>query len=145
MSITAGDLLKIKGYDVLSITPDSSVYEALQLLAKNNVGALLVIQSGTLEGIFSERDYARKLVLKGKFSKNTEVREVMTGNVVTIKPEDNIEYCMGLMTDRRIRHLPVMKGGCVIGVISIGDIVKAIIADQKSTIGLLEEYITGGR
>jgi len=96
-------------------------------------------------GIFSERDYARKLVLKGKFSKNTAVREVMTENVVTIEPGDNIEYCMGLMTDKRIRHLPVMRNGCVIGVISIGDIVKAIIADQKSTIGLLEEYITGGR
>ncbi len=145
MSITVGDLLKIKGYEVLSIAPDSSVYEALQLLAKNNIGALLVLQSGRLTGIFSERDYARKLVLKGKFSKNTEVREVMTEKVVTVEPEDNIEHCMELMTDKRIRHLPVVENGCVIGVISIGDIVKAIIADQKSTIGLLEEYITGGR
>ncbi len=145
MSITVGDLLKIKGYEVLSIAPDSSVYEALQLLAKNNIGALLVLQSGRLTGIFSERDYARKLVLKGKFSKNTEIREVMTEHVVTVEPEDNIEHCMGLMTDKRIRHLPVVENGCVIGVISIGDIVKAIIADQKSTIGLLEEYITGGR
>ncbi len=145
MSITVGDLLKIKGYEVLSIAPDSSVYEALQLLAKNNIGALLVLQSGRLTGIFSERDYARKLVLKGKFSKNTEVREVMTEKVVTVEPEDNIEHCMELMTDKRIRHLPVVENGCVIGVISIGDIVKAIIADQKSTIGLLEEHITGGR
>ena len=145
MSITVVDLLKIKGYEVLSIAPDSSVYEALQLLAKNNIGALLVLQSGRLTGIFSERDYARKLVLKGKFSKNTEVREVMTENVVTVGPENNIEHCMELMTDKRIRHLPVVENGCVIGVISIGDIVKAIIADQKSTIGLLEEYITGGR
>ena len=145
MSITVSDLLKTKGYEVLAITPDSSVYEALQRLADRNVGALLVFQSGELVGIFSERDYARKLALKGKFSKNTAVQEVMTQDVITVRPDDNIEYCMGLMTDKRIRHLPVVKDGRVTGVISIGDIVKAIIADQKSTIGLLQEYITGGR
>jgi CBS domain-containing protein len=145
MSIAVGGLLKAKGYEVLSVTPASSVYEALQLLAEKNVGALLVFESGRLAGIFSERDYARKLVLKGKFSKNTAVREVMTENVITVDPDDSIEYCMKLMTDRRIRHLPVVWDGRVMGVISIGDIVKAIIADQKSTIGLLEQYITGGR
>ncbi len=145
MSITVNDLLNEKGYEVLAITPDSSVYEALQLLAKKNVGALLVFESGELVGIFSERDYARKLVLKGKFSRNTAVREVMTEDVITVHPEDDIEFCMKLMTEKRIRHLPVIKNGRVLGVISIGDIVKTIIADQKSTIGLLEEYITGGR
>jgi len=145
MRITVDDLLKSKGYEVLSITPDALVYKALQLLADKNVGALLVFQSGALVGIFSERDYARKLVLKGRFSINTAVREVMTDSVITVEPGDDIEYCMRLMTDKRVRHLPVVSEGRVVGVISIGDIVKAIISDQKFTIGLLEEYITGGR
>jgi len=145
MSITAGDLLKTKGYEVLAVTPGATVYEALQLLAEKNVGALLVFRFGELVGIFSERDYARKLVLKGKFSRNTNVRDVMTEDVITVEPEDNIVYCMGLMTNKRIRHLPVVRDGLVVGVISIGDIVKAIIADQQSTINLLEEYISGGR
>jgi len=145
MVITTGDLLKNKGYDLWTVSPESSVYEALQVMCEKNVGALLVFESGQLVGIFSERDYARKLVLKGKFSKNTRVREVMTDEVVTVAIDDDIEQCMGLMTNRRIRHLPVKKGDRVIGMISIGDIVKAIISDQKSTIGLLNDYITGGR
>lgn len=143
--ITAGDLLRTKGYDIWTISPESSVYEALRLLCEKNVGALLVFESGHLAGMFSERDYARKLVLKGKFSKDTQVREVMTEEVITVNPGDNIERCMELMTNRRIRHLPVVEGSRVKGVISIGDIVKAIISDQKSTIGLLNDYITGGR
>lgn len=145
MVITAGDLLKAKGYQVWAISPHAMVYEALQLLNEKNVGALLVFESERLIGIFSERDYARKLVLKGKFSKNTHVSEVMTDEVTTIAPEDSIEQCMEMMTNKRIRHLPVIEGDRVVGVISIGDIVKAIISDQKSTIGLLNEYITGGR
>jgi len=145
MVITAGDLLKAKGYQVWAISPHALVYEALQLLNEKNVGALLVFESERLVGIFSERDYARKLVLKGKFSKNTHVREVMTDEVTTITPDYDIEQCMELMTNKRIRHLPVTEGKRVVGVISIGDIVKAIISDQKSTIGLLNEYITGGR
>ncbi len=145
MVITAGDLLKSKGYDLWTVSPESSVYEALQLMCEKNIGALLVFESGQLVGIFSERDYARKLVLKGKFSKNTRIREVMTDEVVTVAINDDIEQCMGLMTNRRIRHLPVKKGDRVIGLISIGDIVKAIISDQQSTIGLLNDYITGGR
>ncbi len=145
MVITAGDLLKNKGYDLWSVSPEASVYQALQLMCEKNIGALLVFESDRLVGIFSERDYARKLVLKGKFSKNTSVREVMTDEVVTVAPEDNIEQCMGLMTERRIRHLPVRDDHEVIGLVSIGDIVKAIISDQKSTIGLLNDYITGGR
>jgi len=145
MTITAGDLLKTKGPDLWTVSPDSSVYEALQLLSDKNIGALLVLDSGRLAGIFSERDYARKIVLKGKFSKNTKVSEVMTEKVITVTPEKNIERCMELMTRERIRHLPVIQDSRVVGVISIGDIVKAIISDQNSTIGLLNDYITGGR
>lgn len=145
MVITAGDLLKAKGSEILFISPEAQVYEALQLMAEKNVGALLVLESGNLVGIFSERDYARKLVLKGKFSKETRVREVMTEEVVTVQPSDNIERCMAAMTNKRVRHLPVLERGRLLGVISIGDIVKAIISDQQSTIGILEDYITGGR
>ena len=145
MLATAGDLIAEKGYEIVSIDPDSSVYEALKLLADKNIGALLVFESGKLIGVFSERDYARKLALKGKFSRNTAVREVMTENVITVSPDCNIEQCMETMTNKRIRHLPVVKEDHVTGIISIGDIVKAIISDQKSTIGLLEDYIKGGR
>jgi CBS domain-containing protein len=145
MMITAGDLLREKGYQVWAISPRALVYEALQLLDEKNVGALLVFESTRLVGIFSERDYARKLVLKGKFSRNTQVSEVMTEEVTTVTPDDGIEQCMEMMTNKRIRHLPVTDGNRVVGVISIGDIVKAIISDQESTIGLLHEYITGGR
>ncbi|NLT67059.1 MAG: CBS domain-containing protein [Acidobacteria bacterium] len=145
MVITAGDLLKTKGSEILFISPEAQVYEALQLMAERNVGALLVLESGNLVGIFSERDYARKLVLKGKFSKETRVREVMTEEVVTVEPSDNIERCMAAMTNKRVRHLPVLDRGRLLGVISIGDIVKAIISEQQSTIGILEDYITGGR
>jgi CBS domain-containing protein len=145
MVISAENLLKAKGGNLWTISPEAFVYQALQELSDRNIGALLVFESGRLAGIFSERDYARKLVLKGRFSKNTKVREVMTEEVITITPHSNIEECMELMTNKRIRHLPVVDGARVIGIISIGDIVKAIISDQKSTIGLLNEYITGGR
>ena len=145
MVISAENLLKAKGGNLWTISPEAFVYQALQELSDRNIGALLVFESGRLAGIFSERDYARKLVLKGRFSKNTNVREVMTEEVITITPHSNIEECMELMTNKRIRHLPVVDGARVIGIISIGDIVKAIISDQKSTIGLLNEYITGGR
>jgi len=145
MAVSAGDLLESKGHQIWTVSPHATVYEALQILSEKNIGALLVLESGQLLGIFSERDYARKLVLKGRFSKNTEVREVMTEDVVSVTPGDNIEQCMELMSNRCIRHLPVMDGTRVTGVISIGDIVKAIISDQKSTIGLLNEYIARGR
>jgi len=145
MMITAGDILNKKGDGLWTISPRATVYEALRLLSDKNIGALPVFEAGRLAGIFSERDYARKLVLKGKFSKNTLVREVMTEEVITVAPEDDIEHCMELMTHRRIRHLPVVNGGKVVGLVSIGDIVKEIISDQKSTIGLLHDYITGGR
>lgn len=145
MLITASDLLKSKGHEIWSVSPEASVYEALQLLNEKNIGALLVFDAERLVGIFSERDYARKLVLKGRFSRDTRVKEVMTDEVVTVAPEDDIEHCMELMTCRHIRHLPVVNISGVIGLVSIGDIVKAIISDQKSTIGLLNEYITGSR
>jgi CBS domain-containing protein len=145
MAITVSDILKVKGHEVFSITPDAGVHAALQLLADKNIGALPVVQSEKLIGIFSERDYVRKLVLEGKFSKVTTIREVMTKNVFTVGTADNIEYCMELMSEKRIRHLPVIEEHRLVGMVSIGDIVKAIIADQKSTIGLLERYITGER
>jgi CBS domain-containing protein len=143
MLITVRDLLRNKGSEVLSIHPESTVYEALQLMAERNVGALLVMNSGRLAGIFSERDYARKLVLKGKFSRTTSVKEVMTEEVITVSPEEDIERCMDIMTNSRVRHLPVVQQDKVIGVISIGDIVKTIISDQKFAIDVLEQYITG--
>jgi CBS domain-containing protein len=143
MLITVRDLLKRKGSEVLSVRPESTVYEALQLMAEKNVGALLVFDSARLAGIFSERDYARKLVLKGKFSKSTAVKEVMTEEVITVGPDENIEQCMDIMTNSHVRHLPVVEQNRVAGVISIGDIVKAIISEQKFTIGVLEQYITG--
>jgi len=145
MEITAENLLRRKGHEVFSIAPEASVYEALRVLAEKNIGALLVIESGKLVGIFSERDYARKVVLKGKFSRETAVKEVMTEKVLAVEAGENIENCMELMTSRHIRHLPVLKDNSVAGVISIGDIVKAIISEQQSTIGDLERYIVGGR
>jgi len=145
MEITVKDILKAKGNEIFIIAPDAVVYAALQLLAEKNIGALPVVQSEKLVGIFSERDYARNVVLKGKFSKDTMVQEIMTKDVVTVAPGDNIEHCMGLMSEKHIRHLPVVEEQRLIGIISIGDIVKSIIADQKSTIGILEGYIVGNR
>jgi CBS domain-containing protein len=145
MEITVANLLRRKGHDVFSVAPDCTVYDALRVLADRNIGALLVFDSGKLIGIFSERDYARKVILKGKFSRETAVREVMTEKVFTVDVGENIENCMNLMTGRSIRHLPVMKEGTVAGVISIGDIVAAIISEQQSTINDLEKYIVGGR
>jgi len=145
MEITVKDILKAKENEIFIIAPDAVVYAALQLLAEKNIGALPVVQSEKLVGIFSERDYARNVVLKGKFSKDTMVQEIMTKDVVTVAPGDNIEHCMGLMSEKHIRHLPVVEEQRLIGIISIGDIVKSIIADQKSTIGILEGYIVGNR
>jgi CBS domain-containing protein len=142
---TTGELLRTKGNNVFSIAPQSTVYEALQLMAQEDIGALVVLDSEKLVGIFSERDYARKLVLKGNFSKSTAVGEVMTRDVITVSPADNLQKCMDLMAAKHVRHLPVVLENRVIGVISIGDIVKAIISDQKFTIDVLERYIIGGR
>jgi CBS domain-containing protein len=140
---TVRQLLQVKGKDVWSITPDATVYEALRMMADKNVGALLVMDGEQLAGIMSERDYARKIILHGKSSKETYVREIMTSNLVTVHPDQTVEECMTLMTNKRIRHLPVILEGQVLGVISIGDVVRAIIYQQRETIKGLEKYVTG--
>lgn len=142
---TVRDILKIKGYDVYTITPEATVFTALQSMADKNVGALVVQQDGTVVGLISERDYARKIVLKGKFSKDVPVNEIMTTVVASVHPEEDIERCMELMTHERVRHLPVFEDGRLIGLISIGDIVKAIIENKEEIIKQLENYIKGRR
>ena len=137
-------LLRAKGNRVLTITPDAPVFAALQLMAEENVGALLVLEGPRLVGIFSERDYARKIILKGKTSKDTPVSEIMTAQVVHVGPDQTIEDCMGLMTDKHIRHLPVLEQGALLGVISIGDVVRDIISEQGFVIEQLQAYINGG-
>lgn len=136
-------ILSMKGDDIWVVRPDESVFNALNLMADKDVGALLVTDKGKLVGIFSERDYARKIVLLGKSSLDTPVRDVMTKNVVYIDSGQSMVDCMEIMTEKRIRHLPVMENENLIGVISIGDVVKAIISDQEFIIRQLENYITG--
>jgi len=142
---TVNQLLRSKGSAIWSIGPDATVYEALQLMAEKDVGALLVLDEGALVGILSERDYARKIVLKGKTSRDTLVREIMTERVVCVRADQSVEECMALMTNKRIRHLPVLVDNQLAGVISIGDVVKAIISEQEFIIEQLENYITGTR
>jgi CBS domain-containing protein len=134
-------LLQAKGAVIFSIAPDASVFSALKLMAEKDVGALLVVSGGKLAGIMSERDYARKVILLGKSSHDMLVREIMTEKVVTIQPEQTVEDCMGLMTARRVRHLPVVDGDKLLGLLSIGDLVKEVIAEQEQTIRQLESYI----
>lgn len=137
------EILRHKGTAVYSVALDDTVYAALQLMAERNIGAVLVLEEGEVRGILSERDYARKIVLKGRVSRETPVREIATDVVVTVEPSDTVEHCMHLMTDNRIRHLPVMKDGELVGLISIGDVVKAVIGRQKFKIEQLENYIRG--
>ena len=137
------DVLEAKGRDVWSIEPMASVYDAMKLMADRGVGALMVLERGKLVGIISERDYARKVILEGRSSRTTQVREIMTAHVLYAQPEESIEECMAVMTDKRIRHLPVMDEGKLVGVISIGDLVKSIISEQKFMIEQLERYIRG--
>ena len=137
-------LLNNKSKEIWSIGPDATVYEALQKMAEKDAGALLVTEQGNLVGIFTERDYARKLILKGRFSKDTAVSELMTHEVLYVEPNNTIEDCMVMMTARRVRHLPVMENGKLAGIVTIGDIVKQVIWEQESTIHELEKYITGG-
>src|SRR5213083_3650213 len=139
---TVAQLLRTKGQQVLSVAPDIPVFEALEVMAEKNVGALLVVEGERLVGIFSERDYARKVILKGKSSKETPVREIMSSHVLYVRPEQTLEDCMALMTDKRVRHLPVLEEGKVVGVISIGDVVKALIDEQQFIIEQLQNYIT---
>ena len=138
---TVRDLLEGKGRDVWSVAPDSTVYDALKLMAERGIGAVLVLDGKTVAGILSERDYARQVVLKGKASKDTPVREIMTTRVVFIGPERSAEDCMAVMTDKRIRHLPVLDGDDLLGILSIGDVVKAVISEKQFQIEQLETYI----
>ena len=135
-------LLQGKGHDIWSIGPEASVYDAIELMADKEVGALVVLEGDSLVGVLSERDYARKVVLQGRSSKGTKIKEIMTSRVVYARPKQTVEECMALMTDKRIRHLPVMDGDELLGVISIGDLVKAIIEEQQHVIEQLEQYIS---
>ena len=138
---TLKQLLEAKGREVYSIAPDARVFDALRLMADKSVGALIVMEGGRIAGILSERDYARKVILHGKSSHELQVRDIMTSNVVTVQPGQTVEECMALMTEKRIRHLPVTEGERLIGVLSIGDLVKEVIAEQRQTIEQLESYI----
>ena len=141
--ITVQQMLDRKGSVVWSVTPDATVLDALKLMAEKDIGAVLVLSAGKLTGILSERDYARKIILYGKASKDTPVREIMTEKVVCVGPGQSAEECMAIMDDKRIRHLPVIKDGQLGGVISIADVVQAIVSEQQFTIQQLEHYILG--
>jgi CBS domain-containing protein len=141
---TIKQLLEVKGTDVWSIAPKATVYEALQLMSKRGIGALLVLEKGKLVGICSERDYARKVILKGKSSRETTVGELMTQKVIYINPQNTLQECMALMTEKHIRHLPVLENDQLVGIVTIGDVIKQIISDQEFTIRELGKYISGG-
>ena len=136
-------LLESKGRDVYSVAPGASVLDAVRAMAERHIGALLVMEAGRLTGIVSERDYARKVVLNGRSSTTTAVREIMSAPVVTIAPDQTVDDAMRVMTNRRIRHLPVVRGDNVLGVVSIGDLVKSVIEEQRHTIEDLRSYIQG--
>lgn len=141
--MTVRTLLKNKTEPIWSVEPDTSVYEALRMMADRDTGAVLVMQDGALKGIFTERDYARKVILQGKISRDLEVRDVMTSNLITVTPQHTIPECMSLMTMHRIRHLPVIAEGVVIGLISVRDVMRSIVGDQKEAIERLESFAMG--
>jgi len=143
MAETVASILKKKGDAIWSVQPTATVYEAIALMAEKSVGALLVVSDGKLVGIISERDYARKVVLQRRSSSDTLVREIMTGTVITVTPDHSVENCMKMITEHHVRHLPVLAGDQLVGVISIGDLVNAIITEQAETIGHLHTYISG--
>lgn len=136
-------ILQSKGNQVWSVTPDTTVFDALRLMADKDVGALLVVADDDVQGIFSERDYARKVILQGKASKSTPVSTIMTSDVVCVRPDQSVAKCMALMTHKHVRHLPVLDNGKLVGIISIGDVVKAIISEQQVLIDHLQDYIYG--
>ena len=140
---TIGSVLKKKGSDIWSVTPTASVYDAIEMMSHKQVGALLVMSDDKLIGIISERDYARKVILKGKSSKQTQVKEIMTTPVIFVNPKHTVDECMEIMTNNRIRHLPVLEDENLVGIVSIGDLVKWIISAQNESIHHLENYITG--
>lgn len=144
VSGTIDAILSRKGSEIYTISPDAKVLEAVALMAEKNIGALLVVENGNLVGLVSERDYTRKIVLHGKRSRETPVHEIMSTDLAVIGPRESIDTCLRMMTEKRIRHLPVMEGDKVRGVISIGDLVKFVIATQSAAIAHLESYISGG-
>jgi CBS domain-containing protein len=141
---TVRDLLAAKGNRLWTVPPTTTVFRALEIMAEQNIGSLVVVDQDRILGIFSERDYARKIILQGKSSKTTTVGEMMTADIRFVTPESTIAECMAVMTEKRQRHLPVIDSGQLVGLISIGDVVKAVIHEQESTIRTLETYITGG-
>jgi CBS domain-containing protein len=141
---TVRDVLQVKGRQVWSVVSETTVYDTLRLMAEKEIGSVLVLQGERPIGIFTERDYAREVVLKGKASKDTPTRDVMTSRVVYVRPEQTVENCMALMTDKRIRHLPVLEDDHLAGIVSIGDIVKAVISEKEFIIEQLENYIASG-
>ncbi|HVU08962.1 MAG TPA: CBS domain-containing protein [Verrucomicrobiae bacterium] len=143
-SVPISALLHQKGSTVWSVPPDATVFDAIKLMAAKNIGALLVMSGSVLVGIFTERDYTRKIALQGKTSKDTQVWEIMPKEIIFAHPEDSVESCMKLMTERRVRHLPVVEHGKICGIISIGDLVNYIISAQDATITQMEQYISGG-
>ena len=143
-SVPISTLLHHKGSTVWNISPEATVFDAIKLMAEKNIGSLLVMSHGILAGIFTERDYTRKIALAGKTSKQTLVKEILSRKVVTVTSNDSVEDCMRLMTENRVRHLPVLQNGEVIGIVSIGDLVNWIISAQDATIAQMEQYITGG-
>ena len=140
---TIAQLLKAKGKQIWSVEPKATIFEALEIMSEKGIGALLVMEDGKLKGIFSERDYARKVILKGKSSKETPVGELMTKKVFYIDPQKTTNDCMAMMTAKRIRHVPVIEDNQVMGIVTIGDVVNQIISEQEVTINHLENYITG--
>lgn len=141
---TIESILNGKNREVWSVSPDATVYDAIALMAEKNVGALLVVENGNLVGILSERDYTRKVMLRGKRSRETQVREIMSTQLTTVDPKQGVDECLRFMTEKRIRHLPVVKEGEICGVISIGDLVKHVLSVQNATLDHLERYISGG-
>ena len=142
--IPVSSLLHHKGSTVWHVAPEATVFDAIKLMSEKNIGALPVLSRGTLVGIFTERDYTRKIALMGKTSRDTRVLEVLSGGVICVSPDNSVEECMKLMTEQRIRHLPVVEGGKILGIISIGDLVNWIISAQNSAIEQMEQYISGG-
>jgi CBS domain-containing protein len=140
--MTVNQIISAKGKTVYSILSTITVYDALKVMGEKNIGAILIIEDNVLKGVLSERDYARKIVLKGKSSRDTFVHEIMEKDLITVRPSDNIDYCMEVMSNNRIRHLPVLENNMVVGIISIGDVVKSIIEIQKETIEHLNSYIS---
>ncbi len=144
VSGTIDAILGQKGGEIFSVSPNATVYEAIDLMASRNIGALLVVEHGALLGMMSERDYTRKVMLRGKRSRETQVREIMSSDLTVVTPREPVENCLRMMTEKRIRHLPVVEGETLRGIISIGDLVKWVIASQSATIAHLESYISGG-